>query len=131
MNQAADPLREGFRQALASAGALPVEAGQQRLTGQAGHADEGTVVRFELALADGRIQAAAFRVLGCPFTTVACLLVSRWLPGRSMEELAARGWEQALAPLNLPPERSGRLLLIEDALRKCLRDWDTSGLDSP
>ena len=80
----------------------------------------GTRVHFQLQCRAGRIERASQRTYGCPDT----LAVADWLvgqlPGRATADLGLGGpleWAKALA---VPPERLGRLLVIEDALNLAL-----------
>ncbi len=98
-------------------------AGEQRLRGEAGGAEEGTWVRFELLVGPDNVKEAHFKILGCPHT----MDTTRWLcaqlagrsraaplPGTPIEWAAARA---------VPVEKLGRLLVVEDALRACLAQW--------
>lgn len=103
------------------------------LRGSAGREEDGARVAFELRLAaDARagFSAAAFRAFGCPHVVAACALLCAWLPGRPPAALARGSWADALVPLEIPAGKSASLMIIEDALRKCLTDWDNSGLPS-
>jgi cysteine desulfurase len=89
--------------------------------GRAGKAADGTHVAFELKIADGIVKSARFTAYGCPHT----LAVVQWLcevlegarvgsgPPGTPAEWAAR--------FAVPPEKLGRLLIVEDALRAALR----------
>jgi hypothetical protein len=85
-----------------------------------GAAVPGTRVAFELEIRAGRVTRASHRTYGCPYTlAVADWLVER-LPGRLAADAGLGGpldWAQALS---VPPERLGRLLVIEDALNLAL-----------
>jgi cysteine desulfurase len=90
-------------------------------TGRAGKTAEGTEVSFTLEIADGFVKSARSRAYGCPHT----LAVVAWLD----EVLVGRGlaaglpgtpadWAEKFA---VPPEKLGRLLVVEDALRAALQ----------
>lgn len=96
--------------------------------GRAGGVQEGIEVAFEVRVADGRIAAAAFRALGCPYTIAACSLVAEQLAGREVQALRDFVPLRLGPELDLPAEKGGRLLRIEDALRSCWRAWDNRGL---
>jgi len=89
--------------------------------GRAGKAAHGTEVAFQLKISDGIVKSARFTAYGCPHT----LAVVQWLcealeaarvgsgrPG-TPAEWAAR--------FDVPPEKLGRLLIVEDALSAALR----------
>ena len=94
---------------------------QQVVTVSAGSIGEGTWVRFHLRTAHGSVKAALFQAYGCPHT----LAVTAWLT----EQLAGRAIEQGvpgtpaawLEALEVPVEKLGRLLLVEDALQAALQ----------
>jgi NifU-like protein involved in Fe-S cluster formation len=89
-----------------------------------GEAEDRTLhvwVRFQLQVIDGFVRAARFQAFGCPHTVAAASLVADWLEGQSV--VAARGLDvKALcAELEVPVEKLGKLLRIEDALLACWR----------
>jgi cysteine desulfurase len=109
-----------------SANARPLPAsGDAAATviGEAGGPGEETWVRFHLLIAGDSVKEARFQAFACPHT----MQVAAWLCG------ALRGrTRQALIPgtpsawaleHHVPPEKLGRLLLVEDALRACLAHW--------
>ncbi len=78
--------------------------------------ERGAWVRFAVRSQDGVVQEARFRAWGCPHVLAACELAAARLEGRplgQLEGLSAASLAQALAA---PPEKLGRLLVIEDAL---------------
>ena len=96
--------------------------------GRAGSVAEGIDVAFELRVAEGHIAAASFRALGCPHTIAACSLTADRLVGQDIRALRDFAPSGLALELDLPPEKRGRLLRIEDALRSCWRAWDNRGL---
>ena len=88
----------------------------------AGEAEDRTLhvwVRFELQLVEDAVAAAGFQAFGCPHTIAAASIVAEWLEGRSVE--AARGLDvkAVCAELEVPIEKLGKLLRIEDAVAAC------------
>ena len=125
-------VRDGFARAGAFLAPLPPGPGRM-LRGSAGREEDGVRVEFELRLARGagaEVAAAAFRAFGCPHVVAACTLLCGWLPGRPVATLERAGWAEVLAPLEIPAGKSASLMIIEDALRNCLTDWDNSRLPS-
>jgi NifU-like protein involved in Fe-S cluster formation len=91
----------------------------------AGEAEDRTLhvwVRFELQLVDGVVAAAAVQVFGCPHTVAAASAVAGWLEGRSVEEARQLDVQAVCAELEVPVEKRGKLLRIEDAVAAC---WPT------
>lgn len=109
------------------AGELPSGPGRA-VTGRAGDPASGLDVRFELRIHDDHVVAIAFRVLGCPYVIAACSLAAESLSGAPVAAVGRLEAAGLAASLRAPRERVGRLLAIEDALRKCLSAWENSGL---
>lgn len=87
------------------------------LRGAAGKREHGTWVQFDLRLSSGTIQAARFLAFGCPHT----IAVSAWLAEQA-QGCALRGpllesVQQLRDRFDVPIEKMGRLLIIEDAWR--------------
>jgi NifU-like protein involved in Fe-S cluster formation len=100
------------------------------VTGRAGDLAEGILVAFEARIDAGHIAGVAFRAYGCPHTIAACSLVAERLRGLPATALTDFDLADVAADLDLPPEKRGRLLRIEDALRMCGRDWDNKRLSA-
>ena len=109
------------------AGSLPPGEGVE-IRGLAGDRDQGTQVEFHARVAGGRIAAMVFRAYGCPHTIAACSLVAGELTGQPLEAMDAVEPRELAARLAAPPEKLGRLLVVQDALRSCRRAWDNNGL---
>jgi NifU-like protein involved in Fe-S cluster formation len=78
-------------------------------------------VRFHVQVLGGRIEAVRFQVFGCPHTIAAAAAVAEWLEGRDVGALAAWDVHAAARALEVPTEKVGKLLRIEDALLACWR----------
>jgi NifU-like protein involved in Fe-S cluster formation len=90
----------------------------------AGEAEDRTLhvwVRFELQLVDGVVAAVAFQVFGCPHTVAAASVVAGWLEGRRVEAARELDVKEVCAELEVPVEKLGKLLRIEDAVAACWR----------
>jgi hypothetical protein len=126
------PVRALFGQLrhAAEAGPVPCGPGARLLQGEAGQERHGTRVRFSLCVRGERLTRVGFRAYGCPYTLAVCEWLAARLEGGGGEPRLA---VQALgspahwaAALQVPAERLGRLLVIEDALKAAL-DSGTSG----
>jgi NifU-like protein involved in Fe-S cluster formation len=96
----------------------------------AGEAEDRTLhvwVRFELQIVDGTVAAAAFQAFGCPHTVAAASIVAGWLEGRSVDEVRKLEVKAVCAELEVPVEKLGKLLRIEDAVAACWRTEDKEG----
>jgi nitrogen fixation NifU-like protein len=68
-----------------------------------------------------------FEVYGCPHCIAAGSLLSERLQGATQEELRRWTWRQAADELEFPPEKRGRLLILEDAVRALATQWQRRG----
>jgi NifU-like protein involved in Fe-S cluster formation len=78
-------------------------------------------VRFQLQIVDGVVKAAGFQVFGCPHTVAAASVVADWLEGRPVAAARELDVKAVCAELEVPVEKFGKLLRIEDAVAACLR----------
>lgn len=114
-------VRELFREPQ-HVGTMPDATGVA--VGEAGSVERGAWVRFYLRIDGGRVIDARFRAYGCPHTLAAAEWICRQVTGLTVTAassptfLGASGWAKAL---EAPAEKLGRLLVVEDALRACLR----------
>jgi NifU-like protein involved in Fe-S cluster formation len=97
--------------------------GQLVLQGDAGSIAQGVQVRFFWQVEGTLIRAARYQAYGCPYTLAACEWLARALPGRSREQPWPGDPQQWARALEAPPERLGRFLVIEDALRAAQSAW--------
>jgi cysteine desulfurase len=103
-------------------------AGTVLARGEAGSEDTGTWVTVAARVRDGRVARLDARVFGCPHTRAACDRAVQLLTGAPIAELGRLEPRSLGADLGIPPEKAGRLLIIQDALRNCLADWDNGQL---
>ena len=80
-------------------------------------------LRFQVQAREGRIEAAGFRIFGCPHAVAAASWVAEWLPGQEIGALAQLNVHDLASVLNVPVEKLGKLLRIEDALLACWREF--------
>ena len=79
--------------------------------------DQGLRVQFCADIGDGSITAMRFRAWGCPHVIAVAESVCAGFEGRvasDLEEFVAADLMQSLA---VPAEKSGRIIVIEDAVR--------------
>jgi hypothetical protein len=101
----------------------PEPADGSVIQGEAGSVSQGVQVRFFLQVEGLQIRAAGYQAYGCPYTLAACEWLARALPGRSRDTPWPGGPQQWAEALQAPPERLGRFLVIEDALRAAQAAW--------
>ncbi len=104
----------------------PLTGAARVFRGEAGSAARGAWVVFEADIRDGIARRLTFRAFGCPYLIAACSRVTEILGGGSVA--AARRFDPAslAGELAIPPEKRGSLLILQDALRNCVGDWDTT-----
>lgn len=98
------------------AGDLEATAGT-RLHGEAAALDRSAWVALSALCRDGRVIQARWRAWGCPHLLAACELTALQLEGRPLESLARFSLNELAERLQVPAEKLGRLLVIEDAQR--------------
>jgi hypothetical protein len=83
--------------------------------GAAGSLEGGTWVQFDLQINGGAVSAARFLAFACPHT----IAVSAWLAeqavGQRVKALLPEGVPELRNRFAVPVEKTGRLLIIEDA----------------
>ena len=98
---------------------------QRGVTGLvAGEAEDRTLhvwVRFQLQVVEDVVAAAGFQAFGCPHTVAAASVVADWLEGQSVESARGLDVKALCAELDVPIEKLGKLLRIEDAVAACWR----------
>ena len=89
-----------------------------------GEAEDRTLnvwARFQLRVIDGTIEAVRFRVFGCPHTVAAASWIAERLEGSPAASASRVDLEALKAELDVPVEKLGKLLRIEDAVAACWR----------
>ncbi|MBS0376436.1 MAG: iron-sulfur cluster assembly scaffold protein [Proteobacteria bacterium] len=93
-----------------------VPVGPDWRRGEASEPLSATRVEVYLRAEAGRVADCRYRVRGCPHTIAALATVAARLPGSSLADLALDVRALA-AELGIPPEKLGRLFVIQDAVR--------------
>lgn len=113
------PLVRALFERLPRAGALAAGPGK-RVHGEAKALDRGAWVRLEARIDGGRVAECAFRAWGCPHVLAAAARVAACVSGMPVGDELPTDAHRLAAELDTPPEKLGRLLLVEDALRAML-----------
>jgi nitrogen fixation NifU-like protein len=97
------------------------------IAASAGDPEQG--VRFDLSarVRDERVAAMRFEVYGCPHCIAAASLLSERLTGATREQLRQWSWRGTAEDLEFPPEKRGRLLVLEDAVHALAEEWQRRG----
>ncbi len=105
--------------------ALPlptVPAGSRLISGTAGSERDGARVRFFALVQQDRLCEVGFRAWACPHIIAACSLVAERLQGRPPADLCQAELTGGLEELEIPVEKMGKILILQDALRACRED---------
>ncbi len=79
--------------------------------------DQGVRIELSAALDAGRLEKLAFRAYGCPHTIAAAEAFCAEFEGREVKALDAFSSADLMQNLPVPHEKTGRILVLEDAVR--------------
>ena len=88
-------------------------------------------IRFVVAVADGRLASVRFNAYGCPHLIAACDRAAEVLEGRPVDALRGLDVGQLSRELDVPREKFGKLLRVEDALSECARRLEQAVAPAP
>ena len=126
MTVAGDPYNPETRALFAD----PIHIGglqnEYELAAQATASESAGGARLQLAvgLVDGKLQECRFLVFGCPHLVAAAEWLCRNSEGGTLAGLAAFRAADCMGPLDIPVEKTGRILLLEDAIRLLTEQLD-------
>jgi len=87
----------------------------------------GVEIVFSAAAAGGTIESMRFGALGCPWVIAACEWACRQAEGGPVAGLASLDAAAFAAALQAPAEKTGSLLVVEDALAELARALAAAG----
>jgi NifU-like protein involved in Fe-S cluster formation len=114
------PSRSGLRQ----------EASGELISSDAEDRTLNVWVRFQVELVRQVIRSVRFEAYGCPHFVAAADWMSERLDGQPARALSEPAAQAARAALDVPTEKLGKLLVLEDALAACRRAADRAGSSS-
>ncbi len=79
--------------------------------------DQGLRICLSAQVSDGQVEAMAFRAYGCPHLIAAAEAACAELEGRDAVELLEFPASDLMQSLSVPVEKTGRILVLEDAIR--------------
>lgn len=92
------------------------------VSGEARALDRGAWVRFAARIVGGRFEDCRFRAFGCPHTLAAASFVACRLRGAPLDAVSTLSPAILARELDVPAEKMGRLLVLDDALQALLAD---------
>ena len=87
--------------------------------GSAEDRTQGVWVRFDVQLHEQNIAAIRFQIYGCPHAVATASLVAERVLGQPAAALGDIRPRAILEELEVPVDKLGRLLVIEDAAQAC------------
>jgi len=110
----------------------PRNAGRYRpqadvIEGAAGRPAQGAAFVLSARIEDERLGAVRFEAYGCPHCIAAASWLSERLRGATRADLDAWRWTEAADRLEVPAEKWGRMLVLEDAVHELARAWERLG----
>jgi NifU-like protein involved in Fe-S cluster formation len=93
------------------------------IEGSAGRRTDGVEFHFTARVAGDVIDAVRVQTFGCPHSVAAASWLSERLVGMTRAQLQQWQWREAAQALEVPTEKRGRLLVLEDAVRALARNW--------
>ena len=109
----ADPYGERVRELFAN----PVHAGQLLDAVRAYVDDQGVRIELSAHCRDDRLENLRFRAWGCPHFIAAAEAFCRKYEGSRCARLAGFRAAEIMQTLPVPTEKTGRILVLEDAVR--------------
>ena len=95
----------------------PEHAGRLDGAVHAERAEQGVRISLFAEVEDGRLKALRFLAWGCPHVIAMAEAVCAACEGRSAAELLDFSTADLMQSLSVPVEKTGRILVIEDAVR--------------
>lgn len=97
--------------------------GQDIVEGAGGQTGQGAKFVFSARILGERLHAVRFQAYGCPHCIAAGSWLSERLTGATRADLQAWHWREVAEVLEVPAEKRGRLLILEDAVRALAEAW--------
>ena len=97
--------------------AKPVHAGELDDAIVVERDEQGVRLRLEARLDGATLQALRFRARGCPHVIAAAESLCAGLEGHAAADLLEFRGKDLMQRLSVPVEKTGRILVIEDAVR--------------
>lgn len=125
-----EPYNETVRELFADlrhAGDLRQDGGRIVSAG-AGSAATGAEIVFSAMIAGSQVVALNFRAFGCPHLMAACEYCCRQLSGGPVAAMREVGIQGLMETLAVPVEKSGSIIVLEDALALLVAQLDDKRL---
>jgi nitrogen fixation NifU-like protein len=88
-----------------------------------GSYENGVIIHFQIKVQENVIKALKFRAYGNVPTIAACSYVTQYLQHKTLSEAQELTSETLVVALEIPPLKIHCALLIEDAIKKAILDY--------
>jgi hypothetical protein len=92
--------------------------------GEAGSMAQGVWIRVSSDLRDEYLTDPGFRVFACPHIIAGCNWLAGQLEGKPGESLLEVSRETLRTKFEIPVEKEGKLLILQDALQACYENFE-------
>ena len=99
-----------------NAGRLP--AAPDVIDASAGSIAQGVSFHLSARLSDKSVAAIQFEAYGCPHCIAAASWTTERLTGSRIQDLATWDWRPVAQTLEIPAEKHGRMLILQDAVKR-------------
>jgi NifU-like protein involved in Fe-S cluster formation len=100
-----------------------LQPGPDVISAVAGSVEQGARFALYARVEADQIKELTYRVYGCPHAIAAVSLAAEELQGATLEQIEGWTWRNAASALDVPPQKRGKLLVLEDAVRLLARAW--------
>ncbi len=104
-----------------------LEPADDVIEADAGSVAQGTLFHLSARPQQGVLVAVHFQAYGCPHCIAAGSWLTERLAGATLDDLSAWSWREAANALDVPTEKRGHLLILEDAVRRLAEAWRQRG----
>lgn len=94
---------------------------------EAGSTGAGALFQLSAQVRDDAVIAVRFQAYGCPYCIAAASWLSEQLQGAGLKRVQEWSWREAAENLQVPPEKRGLMLILEDAVRRLADCWQRKG----
>ena len=100
-----------------------LQPGPDVISAIAGTVEQGAKYWLYARVRAERIEELKYRVYGCPHTIAAASLAADQLRGVTLEQMEDWNWRKIASKLDVPAQKRGKLLALEDAVRLLAQAW--------
>jgi len=100
------------------------------LLGEAGSEQQGAWIQLSAGVIENKLLDVGFRSFACPHIIAACNWLAERLEGESVDALLELPLDELRTMFDIPVEKAGKLLILQDAARAGLTDYKARSASS-